>query len=311
MSIIRKEAYYTSCNGSDKIRALIWQDDEKDPVAVVQIAHGLAEHIGRYDEFARFLAGEGFVVCGNDHLGHGKSVADEALLGMVSYGDHVNMLRDMNTLHRIMAKRFPGKPYFLLGHSMGSLLSRLYCGSFGEELAGAVFCGTGQVPRAMLALEDPVKKLFDYMDPLSTGFNKPMGFFTRLGMGTLTERDELAWLSRSKRNIESYRNDPLCGAQSSNALNLELMLLTVKASDPELPFKYPYGFPVMLISGAKDPVGMNGKGVLAAADAMEAAGLEPEVFLYPGDRHEVLNEDDRDKVYADVLRFLRKVLDEN
>ena len=108
MSIIRKEAYFTSCNGVNQIRVLIWQDEQKTPVAVVQIAHGVAEHIGRYDEFARFLAAEGFVVCGNDHLGHGRSVLSEELLGMVEYGDHVNMLRDMNTLHRIMAKRFPG-----------------------------------------------------------------------------------------------------------------------------------------------------------------------------------------------------------
>ncbi len=311
MAVIRKEAFYTSCNGVNSIRALIWQDDEKETIGVVQIAHGLAEHIGRYDEFARFLADAGFVVCGNDHLGHGKSVLSEELLGMLDYGDHVNMLRDMNTLHKIMAKRFPGLPYFLLGHSMGSLLSRIYCGAFGEELTGAIFCGTGQVPKAMLALEDPVKALFDHMDPLSTGFNKPMGIFTRLGMGTFKERDKLAWLSRSERNKENYRNDPLCGAESSNALNLELMVLAVKAADPELPFRYPYGFPVMLISGAKDPVGMNGKGVLAVADTMEASGLEPEVILYPGDRHEVLNEDDRDKVYDDVLRFLKKVLNED
>ena len=311
MAIIRKDAYYTSCNGVNQIHAMIWQNDEMEPVGVLQIAHGIAEHIARYDEFARFLSNSGFVVCGNDHLGHGKSVLAEELLGMVEYGDHVNMLRDMNTLHRIMAKRFPGLPYFLFGHSMGSLLARLYCGAFGEELTGAVFCGTGQVPKSLLAFEDPVKKLFDYLDPLSTGFNKPMGLFTRLGLGTVKERDELGWLSRSVSNIENYRNDPLCGAPASNALNRELMVLAVKASDPELPYKLPYGFPVMLISGAKDPVGMNGKGVLAAADALEAAGLQPEVILYPGDRHEILNEDDRERVYDDVLRFLRQVLDEN
>lgn len=311
MSIIRKEAYFTSCNGVNQIRVLIWQDEQKTPVAVVQIAHGVAEHIGRYDEFARFLAAEGFVVCGNDHLGHGRSVLSEELLGMVEYGDHVNMLRDMNTLHKIMAKRFPGLPYFLFGHSMGSLLARVYCGSFGEELTGAVFCGTGQVPESLLAFRDPVTRLFDYLDPMGTGSNAPMALFTRLGSVGLKDGDELGWLSKSRANIEAYRADPLCGFRSGNALNRELVTLAVKASDPELPFKLPYGFPVMLISGAKDPVGMNGRGVLAAADALEAAGLAPEVILYPGDRHEILNEEDRDKVFADVLRFLRKTLDES
>ena len=311
MSILRKEAYYTSCNGVNSIRALIWQDDEKDPVGVVQIAHGLAEHIGRYDEFARFLVGQGFVVCGNDHLGHGKSVQDEALLGIVDYGDHVNMLRDMNTLHKIMAKRYPGLPYFLFGHSMGSLLSRIYCGAFGEELTGAVFCGTGQVPQQLLAFRDSVDKIFDNLDPMESGSNLPLSLVTKLGSIGLKDGDDLAWLSRSRANIEAYRADPLCGFKASNALNRELVTLAVKASDPELPFKLPYGFPVMLIAGAKDPVGMNGKGVLAAADLLETAGILPEVILYPGDRHEILNEEDREKVYEDVAWFLQKVLDED
>jgi alpha-beta hydrolase superfamily lysophospholipase len=278
---------------------------------VVQIAHGLAEHIGRYDEFARFLVGQGFVVCGNDHLGHGKSVMDETLLGIVDYGDHVNMLRDMNTLHKIMAKRYPGLPYFLFGHSMGSLLSRIYCGAFGEELTGAVFCGTGQVPQSLLSFKDPVTQIFDYLDPMGYGSNTPLSLVTRLGSLGLKEHDELSWLSRSRSNIAAYRADPLCGARSGNALNRELVTLAVKASDPELPFRYPYGFPVLMIAGAKDPVGQNGRGVLAAADTLEASGLEPEVILYPGDRHEVLNEDDREKVYEDVARFLKKVLDED
>ena len=175
-----------------------------------------------------------------------------------------------------------------------------HAGTLDPEAAGVLPIMAGRATR-----------LFDYLDPMGTGSNAPMALFTRLGSVGLKDGDELGWLSKSRANIEAYRADPLCGFRSGNALNRELVTLAVKASDPELPFKLPYGFPVMLISGAKDPVGMNGRGVLAAADALEAAGLAPEVILYPGDRHEILNEEDRDKVFADVLRFLRKTLDES
>ena len=143
MSVICKEAYYNSSTGKNLIRALIWHDDKETPIGVFQIAHGVCEHIGRYDDFARFLASNGFVVCGNDHLGHGKSVNSLAELGYTTEenGD-VRMVDDMHILTRIMKKRYPELPYFLFGHSMGSFAARIYAADFGEELAGAIFCGT-------------------------------------------------------------------------------------------------------------------------------------------------------------------------
>ena len=300
---------FLSADGKTQVAGYYYAPET--PKAIIQISHGMCEYVERYEPMIDVLCGAGYAVCGNDHLGHGKSVQDEALLGMVDYGDHVNMLRDMNTLHKIMAKRYPGLPYFLFGHSMGSLLARIYCGAFGEELTGAVFCGTGQVPQQLLAFRDSVERIFDNLDPMESGSNLPLSLVTKLGSIGLKDGDDLAWLSRSHANIEAYRADPLCGFKASNALNRELVTLAVKASDPELPFKLPYGFPVMLIAGAKDPVGMNGKGVLAAADLLETAGILPEVILYPGDRHEILNEEDREKVYEDVAWFLQKVLDED
>ena len=120
MAIIKKEAYFNSSTGVNKIRTLIWQDDEVAPVAVFQIAHGVAEHIGRYDHFARFLASNGFVVCGNDHIGHGKSVACEADLGFTAEKEgYRRFVDDMHILYKIMHKRYPELPYYLFGHSMG------------------------------------------------------------------------------------------------------------------------------------------------------------------------------------------------
>lgn len=309
MAVIRKEAYFTSSNGINSIRTLIWQDDEAAPVGVIQIAHGVSEHIGRYDDFARFLAKNGFAVCGNDHLGHGRSVAFDSELGYVFEGDHVNMVRDMNTLHNIMSKRYPGLPYIIFGHSMGSFLARIYSAAFGDRLAGAVYCGTGQLPPAVAALEDPVKALLDRFAENSNAPASIVHIFELLTKKVLRGDDDYSWISRSKENIENYKNDPLCGAPMSGALMKELISLAVKASDPSWASRLPEKFPVLLISGAKDPIGMNGRGVFAVSDALVAAGIEPEVFLYPADRHEILNEEDNEKVYGDILDFVRAVTD--
>lgn len=308
MAIVRKEAYYSSSNLVDNVRALIWQDDTVAPVGVIQIAHGVCEHIGRYDDFARFLATNGFVVCGNDHLGHGKT-ATEGNLGFVYEGDNVNMVRDMNTLHNIMAKRYPGLPYIIFGHSMGSFLARIYTAAFGDRLSGAVYCGTGQLPLPVLMLEDPVDYLLDKLPENSEAPASIVSVFEKAMGKVLKDSDNLAWISKSHDNLENYRNDPLTGFDLTPSLTKELITLAVKASAPNWASRLPKELPVLLISGAKDPIGMFGRGVLSVSDALVKEGIEPEVILYPADRHEILNEEDHDKVYSDVLEFLKGIID--
>lgn len=304
MAVIRKEAFYSSCNGINDIRALIWTDDEIQPKAVIQIAHGVCEHIGRYDEFARFLVSKGYVVCGNDHLGHGKSVLCEELLGICDDGDNVNMVRDMNTLHNIMAKRYSGLPYVIMGHSMGSFLARIYAAAFGDSLSAAIFCGTGQLPSAVYLLKDPVDYLLGQLPPESTNINIFNDIFCKFTKHVLSDDDDFAWISKNKENLEKYRADELVGFKLSTSLSKELITLAVKASAPDWASKLPKDLPVMLISGAKDPIGFFGTGVLKVSDNLMKEGIVPEVILYPGDRHEILNEEDREKVYADVAKFL-------
>ena len=123
-----KEAYYNSDNGINKIRALIWSGDEKDVRGVVQIIPSFGDHVGRYDEFARFLASNGFAVCGNDHVGNGKSVSCPEELGAVNDGAELTVIRDVNTLHRIIAKRYAGLPYYILGAGVGSFIARIRSG---------------------------------------------------------------------------------------------------------------------------------------------------------------------------------------
>ena len=309
MAVIRKEAYYSSANERNMIRTLIWQDDAVETVAVVQIAHGVAEHIERYDAFARSLTQFGFVVCGNDHIGHGKSVYDESELGYIDENDgYVFMVRDMNTLYKIMHKRYADLPYFLFGHSLGSFLAKIYAANFGHELAGLILCGTGLLP--------PVASMFD--GALDDIISRIGGMGTQLQfMNTLTGKisakaygddDELAWLSENKVNRENYRNDPLCGFALKNAGAKNVAMIGIKGSDPKWAEKLPAELPIMLISGAKDPIGMNGKAVLDLSDQLVTAGLDPIMILYPVDRHEILHEEDNDRVFADVANFLKATL---
>ncbi|MBE6816058.1 MAG: alpha/beta hydrolase, partial [Ruminococcaceae bacterium] len=150
MAIIKKEAYYNSSTGVNKIRALIWLDDEVEHVGVFQIAHGVSEHIERYDHFARFLAERGYIVCGNDHIGHGKSVNTPEDLGFTAEEDGFRrFVDDMHILYNIMHKRYPELKYYLFGHSMGSFCARVYAGTFSEDLSGLIICGTGQAPAGL------------------------------------------------------------------------------------------------------------------------------------------------------------------
>ena len=305
MAITVTDAYFNSSTGKNKIHTMIWKDDSADPKAVIQIAHGVCEHIERYDDFARFLVGCGYVVVGNDHLGHGKSVNTLDELGYFADEDgDVRMVDDMHILYQIMKKRYPDLPYFLFGHSMGSLLARQYCAVFGYELSGAIFCGTGNIIGAAVLLKTPMDKL---VEKLGAGSDKIDLFALNskaYNQGFREENDDLAWLSRNVENREVYRADPYCGFQLKVGGFRDLATLMLKVSHPDWAFKIPVDLPILVISGAKDPVGGNGKGVLKVVDALEAAGNEPTVILYPGDRHEILNEDDREIVYSDVKQWL-------
>ena len=305
MAIIRKDAYYLSSTGINKIHCRIWQDDEKEPKAVFQIAHGVSEYIERYDEFACFLASNGYIVCGNDHLGHGKSVDSFDDLGFTAEEDgDLRMIDDMHILYTIMHKRYPNLPYYLFGHSMGSFCARVYATSFWNELSGLILCGTGELPSVAVVMEEPIKLL---CKKLGTRASVPATLLDK--MQTFMIRDAKTskdWLSRNEENVQNYINDPLCGADFKMSLVRDLISIANSACTDEWAYLVPPTLPILLVSGAKDPVGMNGKGVINVCDNLEDAGHTPTCYLYPGDRHEILFEDDREKIFGDILAWLEK-----
>ncbi len=306
MALVRKEAYFNSSDGENLIRTLIWEDDELTPIGIVQLTHGMAEHIARYDDFARFLASNGFVVCGHDHLGHGKSIKERSQIGFMGEcnGDK-RLVDDMHILTKIMKKRNPDIPYFLFGHSMGSFCARVYAGHFGYELDGLIICGTGSVPSIINAAVDGIDALVNKYGP--TRRIDGMGDIMNKGFSMISDdkSNPLAWISENADNRLAYSNDELCGFTYTLAGYRDIYNLMREACDEFWAYRLPEELKIMVISGAKDPVGMNGKGVLAVADQLAGAGFEPTTILYPGMRHEILNETEKEVVYNDVLKFLQ------
>ena len=306
MSIIRTEAYYKSTTGEDLIRALIWRNDELPPMGVVQISHGLTDHIDRYDRFARFLCENGYVVCGNDHLGHGKEAAKNGKLGDFGARDtDIRMVDDMNLLANIMKKKYPDFPYYLLGHSMGSFLARLYTAQFGDGLSGLILCGTTHVSGKLSVLSEWVLPFGEMIgaDKYSDTGSEVLGKITAK---YFKEDDENAWLSVSRENRDEALNDPYFDFPITNASAMMVAKMLLRASSDDCYATVPQGLPVMLISGGKDPIGFFGRGVLSACDKYEYYGADTFMKIYPGLRHEILNEDDYEGIYNDVLGWLNE-----
>lgn len=309
MSIIKKEAYFNSSTGVNKIRTLIWYDDEVTPVAVFQISHGVCEHIGRYDDFARFLASNGYIVCGNDHIGHGRSVDDIEDLGFTAEKEgYRRFVDDMHILYNIMHKRYPELPYFMFGHSMGSLCARVYASTFSNELAGLILCGTAQLPAGLDFFIDTLEKATEKFGPRTVNHTLASMLNKVSSLRVSDKETDLDWLSINKKNVIEYINDPLCGQELSLAGIRDLASIGILACDKMWPATIPTELPIMIIAGALDPVGNNGQGPIACSDALCETGHDPTTIVYPGCRHEILNEDCKEKIYLDILGWLNEAL---
>ena len=297
---MRQEFYFDSRSGKDRLHAVRWVPEGKVE-AVLQIVHGMAEHIERYDGFASYLAERGVLVVGHSHLGHGKSVKTVEDLGFFAEPDGNGcVVGDIHTLRTRTQAEYPGVPYFILGHSMGSFLTRQYLADHSAGLAGAVIMGTGDMPVPVLKLAKGVCALLakvrgwrhrsELVNGMVTG-----GYEKKLGLG---------WLSKNEENVARYASDPLCGFCFT--LNGFYGLFTAfhTAVSREMAGQVPGDIPILFVSGAEDPVGDCGKGVESVYRRYREHGARAEMKLYAGDRHEILNEDDRMQIYEDILKWM-------
>lgn len=274
------------------------------PKATLQISHGMIEHITRYADFAGFLNDHGISVFGHDHLGHGDTTPDDLGTIAESNGDE-NLVEDLYLVTREIDRRCPGIPHFILGHSMGSFVVRRYLTRYGDMVDGAVIVGTGNQSGIAVSFGKLVSTLLVKMK----GPRYISPFLNR----TVLERNDRKfkepdlpnrWISRDPEVVKAYNSDPYCSFKFTASGYRDLFTLIQKVVRRQDIEKIPKGLPILLVSGADDPVGEMGKGVRRAEEGLEKAGLHPEMKLYEGGRHEILNETNRQEVYADILSWL-------
>ena len=307
----KEEFYFDSRDGISKIHATRYMPDDGDVRGVYQIVHGMSEYFGRYEDIARFLTDRGFVVVGDDHLGHGKSVPEGGLKGYFCENDPATVVvRDVHRLKKMTQELYPGVPYFIMGHSMGSFIARNYIMRYGTGIKGAVIMGTGNQTKPLIA----VSKCVAGIQKLFLGDKHPALFINNLAFGGYNKRIEnprtpFDWLSVNKENVDRYIEDEDCGFLFTvNGFRTLFELISRLLSKKNLK-KVPADLPIFFVSGAEDPVGDYGKGVLKAKKALEDMGVKDiSLKLYPGLRHEILNEDEKETVKEDIYEWLTKRL---
>ena len=305
---MRTDIWYDS-KGAGKIHGCCWTP-EGEAKAVVQIVHGIAEFVERYDDFANFLNDQGVLVVAEDHMGHGQSINGDGIQGYF-HGGWFTAVEDSMQLMADTKAEYPDVPYILFGHSMGSFMARTILCKYPDcGLTGAVICGTGWQPAAALPA---MVKMLEGISKLSDE-TKPSEMLQKLVFGSYNKKVEhprtpYDWLTRDDRIVDAYIAHPLCGFTPTAGLMREMIRgihyiqqkTNLEAMNKKLP--------VFFIAGGDDPVGPYGKGVHICAEAFRKAGMEDvSVRIYPLCRHEILNEINREQVYQDVLRWIEKYL---
>ncbi len=312
----KKEFTYPSVDGMTKIHAIIWEP-EGEPKAVLQIIHGMIEYIDRYDDFAKFLTAKGFVVAGEDHLGHGASVVNDSYHGYFGKNGNQMVIDDIHQLRTKLNEDYAGVPFIMLGHSMGSFLIRQYItehdSEYAKGLAGAIIMGTGWQPGPVLAAGKALAK----MQMRAKGERATSGLLESMAFGSYLKRIENPdtisdWLTKDKDIVRAYRNDPWCTFHFTTNGFYNMFAGMQKSQDISRIQTLPEELDILFVAGAEDPVGNYGEAVRKAFMVYtENTACQIDIKLYEGDRHEILNELDRDEVYADLLEWMNCCMEDN
>lgn len=273
--------------------------------AVMQIAHGMAEHKERYERFAEFLCSIGVAVYINDHLGHGGSVSNENEKGYFGDNGYRTLMDDCALLTDIAKEDYPAIPYFIFGHSMGSFIVRNYLVKYGDNVDAAIICGTGGAnPAAGMGIS--MSKL---VGKLKGGDHYRSKFINNLAFGSYNKkfegRTDFDWLTKDNDIVDAYIADDDCGFLFTVNGFIGLFSALKDANSKETIENTP-NIPIIFIAGQDDPVGNYGKGVLSVYDFMLKSGHDKvDMILYPKARHEILNESDTvADIYRDIENFI-------
>ena len=304
--MIKKEFYIPSADGVHRLHVILWEPDT-EVKGVVQISHGMIEMIERYEDFALFLNRHGYAVIGNDHLGHGLTAGNNSDLG---YFCPRNMsaivVADLHRVTRCARKKYKNVPYFMFGHSMGSFMVRRYLMRYGMDVDGAILSGTGGKSNLVLVTGKIVSNVFRLVlgDRYRSRLLK-MNAFGAYQKRIPHPRTQSDWLTRDVDVVDFCLSNKYCNylfTVNGYRTILEVLSYIQKKENID---RIPKEMPILLMSGGQDPVGNYGKGVKKVYDSYKKAGIQDvSMKLYPDDRHELLNELNKDIVYQNVLKWL-------
>lgn len=295
-----------SKDSKNSLNTVIWET-EKEPVGVLQIVHGMAEYIDRYDDFAKYMTEHGFNVIGHDHLGHGYSVSDERDYGFFAEenGDKI-IIEDMHSVTQYAKEKWEELPNFILGHSMGSFCLRQYLTKYSNDVFGAIIMGTGWIPSAAALLGKTIatntckSKGSHTVNPLLIKltlepYNKPFA----------PARTNCDWLSRDEKQVDLYVNDKLCGFDFTAGAYKDFFTVLEKIAKNRQLIGMRKSLPILITSGSVDPVG--GKKACEKLNAQyKRCGIDDVTLkLWENDRHEILNELDKSDVYDYICTWLK------
>ncbi|MDL2238247.1 alpha/beta hydrolase [Christensenellaceae bacterium OttesenSCG-928-K19] len=297
---------FKSSAGKIDVFVRAWKDNEAEPQFILQIAHGMVEYIDRYDDFAQFICANGGAVYGNDHLGHGYTGENAGLLGYFAEKDGDRfVVEDMHKLTGLIRQRHPKTPIVLLGHSMGSFLTRIYATQYGGDVNAVIIMGTSGTNPSVAIL-----RAISKLGMIFGKAKKPANLITKLAFGGYNKRYEEVnspneWLSRDRAVVQKYDADPWCTYRFTHSAFHDLANILDAMSGEKWAVKLEKDIPYLLIAGDMDPVGGYGEGVKEVYGLMKNAGVSDlEMKLYPGARHEILNETNKREVYDDILGWI-------
>lgn len=291
-----------------KIYVYCW-DKVQEPKAMIQILHGMGEHAGRYKEFAEYLNKQGYIVYASDHRGHGKTAGSVENLAYIGENGFNAIVEDKHLIFQQMKKEHPKLPTYLIGHSFGSFLSQEYILRYGSELNGVVLIGSA----AQRGLKVQAGYLVASIGRMFFGEKRQSKFMDHLSFGNFNKRfkadkSKHAWICSDMNAVKKYEEDPFCGGVSTIGFYYYFLKALKNIYKQERLNLIPKRLPIYIAAGAEDPVGEYGKSVYNLFTLYKDIGLnDVKLKLYPGMRHEVLNEVDKDKVYEDLLTWINDV----
>lgn len=294
----------------DGIETRIYHWPVERPRCVIQIVHGMAEYAERYERVASFFNANGIAVVAHDHRGHGPQVSDRADLGFFAETNGwQKVIEDIEVVREHFSHSYPDIPWIMLGHSMGSFalrdaIARGNSALTPPSLAGAVVVGTGEWPR-MADIGLALTRVIARLAPRSTGHLLNSLVFAGYNRGT-EKRTDFDWLCTDPEVVDAYCADPLCGFVPKNQFFADFLGALRRIDAPETFASTPPGLPILLVSGAEDPVGGAEAVESVTAHYRDAGVRQVDSLVYAGKRHEILNETNADAVYQDIVDWINQ-----